>query len=169
MSSMDASRRNTGAGMPDAEIASAIKQLDQVILRLCKTTDDEIFMTETPLEVQSVLGRTIEDIQAVRRTLQLLGSSSRQAKRNNPDDPTRQQGQFLAFIREFMARNVAGVAPTHANLQRHFDLTAPSVNSMLVRLEQRGFVRRIPGMARAIELTIDPDRIPALEKPFKYL
>jgi hypothetical protein len=82
--------------------------------------------------------------------------------------PTRQQGQFLAFIREFMMRNAAGLAPCHAELQRFFDLTPPSVNSMLIRLEQRGFIRRIPGRARAIEITLSPDFIPALDRPFKY-
>ena len=40
------------------------------------------------------------------------------------------QGQFLAFIREYMLRNYAGVAPTHADLQRYFKRSAPSVNSI---------------------------------------
>jgi hypothetical protein len=39
---------------------------------------------------------------------------------------------------------------------------------MLVRLEQRGFIRRIPGKARAIELAINPNWIPSLERPFKF-
>jgi DNA-binding MarR family transcriptional regulator len=73
----------------------------------------------------------------------------------------------LAFIREYMMRNEAGVAPTHAELRRFFDLTPPSVNSMLIRLEQRRFIRRVPGQARAIELTINPDWIPPLDRPFR--
>jgi len=84
------------------------------------------------------------------------------------DAPTRQQGQFLAFIRETMMRNVHGVAPTHAAFQKFFNLTAPSVNSMLIRLEQRGFIRRTPGQARGIQLIIAPDLIPPLERPFKF-
>lgn len=84
------------------------------------------------------------------------------------DAPTRQQGQFLAFIREYMMRNHAGVAPTHAAFQKFFNLTPPSVNSMLIRLEQRGFIKRIPGQARAIQLVISPDCIPNLERPFKF-
>jgi hypothetical protein len=63
----------------------------------------------------------------------------------SPDAPTRQQGQFLAFMREYMMRNHAGVAPTHTAFQKFFNLTPPSVNSMLVRLEQRGFIKRKPG------------------------
>src|ERR1035441_4946761 len=82
--------------------------------------------------------------------------------------PTRQQGQFLAFIREYMMRNQAGVAPSHADFQRFFNLTPPSVNSMLIRLERREFIRRIPGKARAIELAINPDWIPPLDRPFRF-
>jgi hypothetical protein len=85
-----------------------------------------------------------------------------------PDAPTRQQGQFLAFIQEYIMRNLAGLAPTHAAFQKFFNLTPPSVNSMLIRLEQRGFIRRIPRLARAIELVLDPALIPPLERPFKF-
>ena len=84
------------------------------------------------------------------------------------DAPTRQQGQFLAFIREYMMRNEQGLAPTHAAFQKFFDLTPPSVNSMLIRLEQRGFIRRSPGQARGIQLIITPDLIPPLERSFKF-
>ena len=82
--------------------------------------------------------------------------------------PTHQQGQFLAFIREYMMRNEHGVAPTHAAFQKFFDLTPPSVNSMLIRLEQRGFIKRTPGQARGIQLIISPDLIPPLERKFKF-
>ena len=85
-----------------------------------------------------------------------------------PGGPTRQQGQFLAFIREYMMRNQAGVAPSHADFLRFFELTPPSVNSMLIRLQQRGFIRRIPHQARAIELTISAERIPPLDRPFRF-
>jgi hypothetical protein len=39
---------------------------------------------------------------------------------------------------------------------------------MLIRLEQRGFIRRKPGVARGIEISIEPARIPPLEQPFKF-
>jgi predicted nuclease of restriction endonuclease-like (RecB) superfamily len=82
--------------------------------------------------------------------------------------PTRQQGQFLAYIHGYMMRNEQRLAPTHAALQKFFNLTAPSVNSMLIRLEQRGFIQRSPGQARGIRLTIATDLIPPLERPFKF-
>lgn len=60
----------------------------------------------------------------------------------------------------------SGLAPTHAAMQRLLGLMRPSVNSMLIRLEQRGFIRRTPGVARGIEISIDPALIPPLEQPF---
>ncbi|MEA3209769.1 MAG: hypothetical protein QOE70_2826 [Chthoniobacter sp.] len=128
-------------------------------------------LAECPLEVQDAMESAIASIQAALACLDTAEvppqSSSPKKPKPSPDDPTRQQGQFLAYIREYMMRNYAGVAPTHAALQRFFDLTPPSVNSMLIRLEQRGFIRRIPHQARAIQLTIAPERIPPLERPFK--
>jgi hypothetical protein len=38
---------------------------------------------------------------------------------------------------------------------------------MLIRLERRGFIRRVPHQARGIELTVNPDWIPPLDRPFK--
>jgi hypothetical protein len=148
------------------ENSKAIELLDMAIQRLLAITGEDVLMEETPLEVQSVINHTLSDMHAVLHTMKSV-SSVRLATKKNPGGPTHQQGQFLAFIREYMMRNVAGVAPTHANLQRFFDLPPPSVNSMLVRLEQRGFIRRVPGVARAIELTIDEEQIPPLEKLFK--
>jgi hypothetical protein len=37
---------------------------------------------------------------------------------------------------------------------------------MLKRVDERGPIGRFPGKARAIELTIDPDLIPTLDRPF---
>ncbi len=35
-------------------------------------------------------------------------------------------------------------------MQRFFQITAPSVHSMVLTLERRGFIRRVPGQARSI-------------------
>ena len=101
------------------------------------------------------------------KTLQSAKPSSAPQPKEAKDAPTRQQGQFLAFIQAYMQRNQQGLAPTHAAFQKFFNLTPPSVNSMLIRLEARGFISRIPGQARAIELIIPPGLIPRLERPFK--
>jgi Mn-dependent DtxR family transcriptional regulator len=67
-----------------------------------------------------------------------------------------------------MNHQAQGSAPRHIDFQQFFQLTPPSVNSMLARLEQRGFIRRVPGMARGIELILDADEIPPLDRPFKF-
>jgi len=128
---------------------------------------DEAIMPETPVEAQTVMESAAEAIGVALRQLDSAAPAKRSSAAPPPDGPTRQQGQFLAFIGEYMMWNEDGVALSHANFQRFFNLTPPSVNSMLIRLEQRGFIRRIPGKARAIELTINPDWIPPLDRPFR--
>jgi DNA-binding MarR family transcriptional regulator len=129
---------------------------------------DEAFMAETPVEVEATMEFGVEAIAEALRRLDSAAPARRSSAAPPPGGPTHQQGQFLAFIREYMMRNYTGVAPSHADFQRFFNLTPPSVNSMLIRLEQRGFIRRIPGRARAIELAINPDWIPPLDRPFRF-
>lgn len=143
-----------------ARLGDAIKQMRGVL-------QDEGIMAETPREVADPVEAAVETVESALRLLK-AATHRRPPAPANPDAPTRQQGQFLAFIREYVLRNQGGVAPSHADFQRFFNLTAPSVNSMLIRLESRGFIRRIPGRARAIELVINPDWIPPLDRPFKF-
>ena len=127
---------------------------------------DPFYMESTPLEVQAVMENAME---ALEEALLALGGTQAEARDPAPQSanrPTPKQGQFLAYIHAYMRSNQAGVAPTHAAMQRFFNLTPPSVNSMLARLEQRGFIRRTPGQARGITLTIDPALLPDLERPF---
>jgi hypothetical protein len=148
-------------------IAEARALLGDSAEQLRTVLGDEFFMPETPLEVQAVMESAVEAIGAALRRLDSAVPIKRSSAAPPLGGPTRHQGQFLAFIREYMMRNEAGVAPSHADFQRFFNLTPPSVNSMLVRLEQRGFIRRIPGKARSIELTINLDWIPSLDRPFR--
>ena len=125
-------------------------------------------MAETPIEVGLAMELAVEAIGESLRRLDSVSLAKSLPLAPPPGGPTRQQGQFLAFIREYIKQNYGGVAPTHAAFQRFFNLTPPSVNSMLIRLEERGFIRRIPHKARAIELTVNPEWIPPLERPFKF-
>jgi hypothetical protein len=129
---------------------------------------EEIILAETPMEVWTVMDVAVETLDEVCRRLKSAASTKEVAEAPVPGRPTRQQGQFLAFIREYMTHNYTGVGPTYVEFQRFFNLTAPSVNSMLIRLEQQGFIRRTPQRARGIELTIAPELIPPLERPFKF-
>jgi hypothetical protein len=54
--------------------------------------------------------------------------------------PTRRQQEYLAFIRRYMARY--GRSPAETDIQRHFMVSAPSVNAMVRTLEARGFIAR---------------------------
>jgi DNA-binding MarR family transcriptional regulator len=73
---------------------------------------------------------------------------------------TSKQGQYLAFI--YAYTRLLGRPPAEADLQRHFRVTPPSVHQMVLTLERRGLIRRQPGVARSIELLIDPDSLPVL-------
>jgi Mn-dependent DtxR family transcriptional regulator len=73
---------------------------------------------------------------------------------------TEKQGQYLAFIRTYLQLHRR--APAEADMEAYFRVTPPSVHRMVVELERRGLIRRIPGKARSIELTVPADAIPAL-------
>ena len=76
--------------------------------------------------------------------------------------PTERQGQFLAYIHQYSLVN--GCAPAEADMQRFFQITPPSVHSMVLTLERRGFIRREPGQARSIALIVPPESLPTLQR-----
>jgi len=73
---------------------------------------------------------------------------------------TVRQGQFLAYIYQYTMVN--GCAPSEADMQKYFQITPPSVHSMVLTLELRGLIRRVPGQARSISLIISPELLPPL-------
>jgi SOS-response transcriptional repressor LexA len=76
---------------------------------------------------------------------------------------TDKQGQYRAFIDAYT--RVHGRAPAEADMQRRFDVTPPSVHQMVLTLERAGLIRRHPGLARSIQVLVDPDRLPRLRPP----
>jgi len=76
--------------------------------------------------------------------------------------PTARQGQFLAYIHQYSIVN--GCAPAEADMQRFFQITPPSVHSMVLTLERRGFIQRVPGQARSITLIVPPESLPPLKR-----
>ena len=48
-------------------------------------------------------------------------------------------------------------------MQRHFEVTAPSVHQMVLTLERQGLITRKPRQARSIEILIDPTTLPLLK------
>ena len=71
------------------------------------------------------------------------------------------QGRYLAFIHAYTTLH--GVAPAEADMRRFFRVTPPSVHRMVVALEDRALVERVPGKARSIKILISPDDLPELE------
>jgi len=79
---------------------------------------------------------------------------------------TDKQGQYLAFIYTYALLN--GRAPAEADMEAFFRVTPPSVHSMVVELERRGLIRRVPRQARSIRLLIPADQLPPLRpQPIK--
>src|SRR4051794_31710275 len=76
---------------------------------------------------------------------------------------TERQGQYLAFIDAYT--RVSGRPPAEADLQRHFGVSAPSVHQMVVTLERAGLIRRQSGVARSIEVLVDPRCYPFCSHP----
>lgn len=70
------------------------------------------------------------------------------------------QGQYLAFI--YAYGTIHRQAPAEADLRRFFRVTAPSVHRMVLELEKRGLIRRVPRTPRSIELLIPPEELPIL-------
>lgn len=79
-----------------------------------------------------------------------------------PSQPsfTPKQGQYLAFI--YAYTQVLGKPPAEADLQRHFRVTPPSVHQMVLTLERAGLIHRQPGVARSIQLLVQPEDLPIL-------
>lgn len=159
---------NTEDGQRRHATANARKLLREGMAQLQAVLDDRFIVEETPLEASDAMQLAAEAMHAALHQLDAADSIGRPHVAAPAGAPTRQQGQFLAYISEYVAANRAGVAPSHADLQRFFNLTPPSVNSMLVRLERCGFIRRVPGKARAIEVLFPAAQLPPLERPFKF-
>lgn len=74
---------------------------------------------------------------------------------------TVKQGQYLAFL--YYYSKIHGRAPAEADIQRYFNVTPPTVHTMLLALEARGCIAREPGRARSVRLLLSRSEIPDLE------
>lgn len=77
---------------------------------------------------------------------------STEIRRPGPHRPTQRQSEYLRFIGKYIRQ--FGRAPAESDIQRHFLVSAPTVNQMMQTLEQRGFITRERGVARSIRLTV---------------
>ena len=74
---------------------------------------------------------------------------------------TEKQGQYLAFVHYYTKLN--GRPPAEADMQRYFRVTPPSVHQMVVTLELKGLIERIPGRGRSIRLLVPREQLPDLK------
>src|SRR3990170_4920870 len=90
-------------------------------------------------------------------------------KWQRPGRWTPRQGQFLAFIHAYTGLN--GRSPSEADMERFFQISPPSVHQMLLRLEERGLISRVPGEPRSIRLLVSAEGLPppagAAPRPFE--
>jgi len=78
-----------------------------------------------------------------------------------PQPPyTDKQGQYLAFIHLYTKLNRR--APAQADMQRYFEVTPPTVHNMVVQLERKGLISRVPRTPRSIRVLLPPDQLPEL-------
>jgi repressor LexA len=80
---------------------------------------------------------------------------------------TQQQRRLFDFIANAIDRT--GVCPSYDEMRQHLGLHSKSgVHGMVARLEERGYVRRLPERERALEILQRPpetsDRAEALRK-----
>ncbi len=73
---------------------------------------------------------------------------------------TEKQGQYLAFIYAYTRINKR--PPAEADMQRHFQVTSPSVHQMVKNLERVGLIKRTPGKPRTIQILMAPENLPVL-------
>src|SRR4249919_3079881 len=71
---------------------------------------------------------------------------------------TRKQYELLRFINERLKE--AGVPPSFDEMKDALDLRSKSgIHRLITALEERGFIRRLPNRARAIEVIKLPDSV----------
>jgi len=74
---------------------------------------------------------------------------------------TAKQGQYLAFIHTYTLLHRE--PPAEADFRRFFQVTPPAVHDMIVALERRGLISRVPRQPRTIRLLLSPAELPVLQ------
>ena len=74
---------------------------------------------------------------------------------------TKRQGQYLAFI--YYYTKIHGCPPAEADIQKYFRVSPPTVHQMVVTLEKKGLIEKVPYQARSIRLLLAREELPDLE------
>jgi repressor LexA len=73
---------------------------------------------------------------------------------------TEKQGQYLTFI--YYYTKINGQSPAETDMQRYFNVSAPSVHRMLVELEKKQLISKEKGKARSIKIRLNIEHLPEL-------
>jgi Mn-dependent DtxR family transcriptional regulator len=74
---------------------------------------------------------------------------------------TEKQGQYLAFI--FYYTKINGVPPAQADFQRYFGVSPPTVHQMILQLDKKNLITRIPNISRSIAVNLPETQLPSLK------
>ena len=74
---------------------------------------------------------------------------------------TPKQGQYLAFIYHYTKVNRR--PPAQTDIQHFFGVTPPTVHQMILKLEEKGLLKRTPHQARNIEVLVPGEQLPSLK------
>jgi repressor LexA len=78
---------------------------------------------------------------------------------------TRKQHELLRFIHECLRET--GVPPSFDEMKDALDLKSKSgIHRLITALEERGFIRRLPNRARALEVVRLPDAMTGVQRKF---
>ena len=71
------------------------------------------------------------------------------------------QGQYLSFIHYYT--KIHGLPPSVADMQHYFSVSPPAVHQMILTLEARRFIERVPRTPRSVRLMVPRSDLPDLE------
>lgn len=74
---------------------------------------------------------------------------------------TYKQGQYLAFI--YLYTKLHKRPPAELDIQRYFQAMPPSVHQMILTLEARRLISRVPWTPRSIQVLVPKEELPELD------
>lgn len=73
---------------------------------------------------------------------------------------TSRQLQYMIFIAQYL--ELVGVAPSEGDIADYFGVSGPSAHQMVVTLETKGLLARLPGQSRSIRLLVSGNGLPVI-------
>jgi Mn-dependent DtxR family transcriptional regulator len=74
---------------------------------------------------------------------------------------TRKQGQLLAYV--YWYTKIHRIPPSENEVAAFVEVRGPSAHQMILRLEEGGYLSRIPALPRTLKVLLPREQIPELE------